>query len=52
MVDDIEGLKDFKDSNDVRDPNVETFNLLGRRVTTLQPGIIYIRNGKKIILNK
>ena len=45
IIDSIENLKDFKDIND---PNFATYDLMGRRVTEMKPGTIYIRNGKKI----
>ena len=50
MVDGIEDLKDFNDLKDSKDINADTYDLFGRRVTTLQPNTIYIRNGKKFMV--
>ena len=45
-------VKDFSDLNDLKGSNVATYDLMGRRVTDLKPGTIYIRNGKKFMFNK
>ena len=50
MIDGIEDLNDFKDSKGREDSNVDTFDLMGRKVTALKPGSIYIRNGKKFLM--
>ena len=58
VIDGIEELnepndsKDLKSVNDPGDLSTGIFDLMGRRVTTLQPGRIYIRNGKKYMLGK
>ena len=52
IVDGIEELEEFKDSDNLDDFNVATYDLMGRKVTSLQPGSIYIRNGKKFMFNK
>ena len=52
IVDGIEELEEFKDSDTLDDFNVATYDLMGRKVTSLQPGSIYIRNGKKFMFNK
>ena len=52
MANGIEDVKDFSDLNDLKGSNVATYDLMGRRVTDLKPGTIYIRNGKKFMFNK
>ncbi|MBR5051702.1 MAG: leucine-rich repeat protein [Bacteroidaceae bacterium] len=52
MANGIEDVKDFSDLNDLKGSNVTTYDLMGRRVTDLKPGTIYIRNGKKFMFNK
>ena len=54
ILDGIEDLNDSKDHNDLddKDFNADTFDLMGRKVTDLKPGNIYIRNGKKVIINR
>ena len=48
IIDGIESHKDFKDYSDLKDLNVATYDLMGRRVTEMKPGNIYIRNGNKV----
>ena len=45
IIDGIESIKDIEDNNGL---NVATYDLMGRRVTEMKPGTIYIRNGKKV----
>ena len=52
MVDGIEDINDSNDLNDLKDFDADTYDLMGRRVVDLKPGNIYIRNGKKFMLNK
>ena len=52
MIDGIEDLMDSDDLYNFRESNVETYDLMGRKVTSLQPGTIYIRNGKKFMFRK
>ena len=52
MVDGIEAVhaEDFCEQSSA--VNGATYDLMGRKVTSLQPGSIYIRNGKKFMFNK
>ena len=52
VIDGIEEIEDIKDSKGLNDLNVATFDLFGRRVSSLRPGTIYLRNGKKFIFGK
>ena len=55
MVDGIEELEADENLNnldDLNDQKVPTYDLMGRRVSDLKPGNIYIRNGKKFMLSK
>ena len=52
VIDGIEEIEDIKDSEGLNDLNVATFDLFGRRVSSLRPGTIYLRNGKKFIFGK
>jgi len=49
VIDGIEDLKDLKNLKDLKDYNTETYDLLGRKVSEMKPGSIYIQGGKKII---
>ena len=50
MIDGIEAVREEEMVNGQWPMVNETYDLLGRRVTDLKPGNIYIRNGKKFIL--
>ena len=49
IIDGIEDLKDLKNLKDLKDYNTETYDFLGRKVSEMKPGSIYIQGGKKII---
>ena len=45
----IDGIEELEASEDLEGQNIATYDLMGRKVTNLKPGIIYIRNGKKFL---
>lgn len=47
IVDGVEEVEEFDNHENLSDA---TYDLMGRRVTDLRPGTIYIRNGKKFII--
>lgn len=49
FLDGLEDLSEHSDYSDYSENSDCCFDLMGRRVTTLQPGTIYIRNGKKFL---
>ena len=52
MIDGIEELLEDSENSDYSESLNATYDLMGRRVTSLQPGTIYIRNGKKFMFSK
>ena len=55
MVDgigELEADENLNNLDDLNDQKVPTYDLMGRRVSDLKPGNIYIRNGKKFMLSK
>ena len=47
IVDGVEEVEEFDNHENLSDA---TYDLMGRRVTDLRPGTIYIRNGKKFVI--
>lgn len=47
IVDGVEEVEEFDNHENLSDV---TYDLMGRRVTDLRPGTIYIRNGKKFVI--
>ena len=54
MADGIEAIEADQDTNDAQTSvfGDATYDLMGRRVTELKPGGIYIRGGKKFMMAK
>lgn len=52
MVDGIEEIPECSEDSESSEFSVATYDLMGRKVTSLQPGTIYIRNGKKFMFGK
>ena len=50
MVDGIEAVQEETLPQRGSEEGADTFDLMGRKVTNLQPGSIYIRNGKKFMV--
>ncbi|MBR4129517.1 MAG: leucine-rich repeat protein [Bacteroidaceae bacterium] len=45
----IDGIDEVQESEDLEGQHIPTYDLMGRKVTTLKPGTIYIRNGRKFL---
>ena len=52
MVDGIKAIEAEQEAWNKVQENSPVYDLMGRRVTSLQPGSIYIRNGKKFMFSK
>lgn len=52
MVDGIKEISECPGCPEGSESSANIYDLMGRRVTSLQPGNIYIRNGKKFVLGK
>ena len=52
MIDGIEELSEFSENSENSEQSDCIFDLMGRRVTALKPGTIYLKNGKKFIFGK
>ena len=52
MIDGIEEISENSEYSESSDNSDSCYDLLGRKVTDLKPGTIYIRNGRKFMLQK
>ena len=51
LTDDIvDGIEELEAPKNLSDSNIETYDLMGRKVTEFSPGNIYVRNGRKYIV--
>jgi len=51
-IEELEADENLNNLDDLNNQKVPTYDLMGRRVSDLKPGNIYIRNGKKFMLSK
>lgn len=52
MIDGIEEISEYSDYSENSEYSDSCYDLMGRKVTDLKPGTIYIRGGKKFMLPK
>ena len=52
MIDGIEEISEYSDYSENSEYSDSCYDLMGRKVTDLKPGTIYIRGGKKFMLSK
>ena len=52
IIDGIEEISEYSDYSENSEYSDSCYDLMGRKVTDLKPGSIYLRNGKKFIYNK
>ena len=52
MVDGLDELPEAETTDAERWSTGDVYDLTGRRVTNLQPGTIYVRDGKKFMFGK
>ena len=49
IIDELKAIPEYSEYSENSEYSDSYFDLMGRKVTTLKPGTIYIRNGKKVI---
>ena len=52
MVDGIEEIQESLENSETTEFSNNIYDLMGRKVSEMKPGTIYIRNGKKFMFNK
>lgn len=51
LTDDIvDGIEELEAQKNLADSDIETYDLMGRKVVDVKPGNIYVRNGRKYIV--
>ena len=52
IIDGIQEISEYSEYSENSELSENTYDLMGRRVSDMKPGTIYIRNGKKILFGK